>query len=99
MQGISLFLTKESSYIVMLINIFVVLQIGRVKFGQLHQIVRCHQAKDGRSKGEIIPLVQPLIPHVDCCEVLYVVVWLYVVHGGCYHSVQVVVGEQVSKKH
>ena len=47
------YLTKEISFV--LIEIYVVLhQLGRVKFGQLQQIVRRHQANDGRSKGEVV---------------------------------------------
>ena len=56
-------------------------------------VVSRHQGNDGFAKGEVVPLVQPLVPHVDCSEVLDVVVspWLDVVHGGCHHCVQVLI--------
>ena len=59
------------------------------------------QGKDVGSKGEVVPLVQPLVPHVDCSEVLYVVAspWLNAVHGGCNHCVQVVIGQEGFKEH
>ena len=69
---------------------------GRVQHCQLFQIVRGQQEKDVGSKGEVVPLVQPLVPHVDRSEVLYVVAspWLEVLHGGCHHGVQAVIGQQ-----
>ena len=96
-QSILYKLTKKSSYVVIEISV-VLHQIGRIKFGEFQQIVRRHQTNDGRSKGEVVPLVQPLIPHVDCREVQEVVTWLNVVHGGCHHSVQVVVGQKMFKE-
>ena len=49
----------------------------------MSQRVSCHQGKDVWSKGEVVPLVQPLVPHVDCSEVLDVMAspGLGVVHG------------------
>ena len=75
-------------------------QERRIKSFQLSQTVGCHQGKDVWSKGEVVPLVQPLVPHVDCSEVLDVVAspWLDVVHGGCHHCVQVLVGDEGFKQ-
>ena len=87
---------RRHTFILELLNaLFVVLQVGRVKSFQLFQLFRCHQAKDGGSQREVVPLVQPFVPHVDCREVFYVVAspWLYVVHDGCHHCVQAVFGQ------
>ena len=76
------------------------LHIGGVDGFQLFQIVSCQQGKDVGSKGEVVPLVQPLIPHVDCSEVLYVVAspWLDVLYGGRHHCVHVVIGQKGLKQ-
>ena len=62
--------------------------------------VRVHQWMDDFTKGEVVPLVQPLVPHVDCSEVLDVVAspWLDVVHGGCHHCVQVLISDEGFKQ-
>ena len=75
-------------------------KIRRIKRCQQFQVVGCHQGKDVWSKGEVVPLVQPLVPHVDCSEVLDVVAspWLDVVHGGCHHCVQVLIGDEGTKE-
>ena len=79
---------------------FMVLEVRRVQCSQLSQIVRSQQGKDVGSKGEVVPLVQPLVPHVDCSEVLDVVAspWLDVVDGGCHHCVQAVAGQEGFKQ-
>ena len=73
-----------------------VLQKRRIKGLQLSQTISCHQGQDVWSKGEVVPLVQPLVPHVYCSEVLDVVAspWLDVVHGGCHHCVQVLAADE-----
>ena len=75
-------------------------QIGRVKCFEPFQIVRGQQGKDDMSKQEVVPFVQPLVPHVDCSEVLYVVSshWLYVAHGACHNSVQIVIGQEMPEE-
>ena len=77
--------------------IYISLQVGTVKLSQLCQMFSFQQGKDGRSQGQVVPLVQPLVPHVDCSEVLYVVSshWLYVAHGACHNSVQGVNGQKM----
>ena len=72
------------------VNLFIYL-IWRPSHFQKLEVVTSHQGKNGFSKGEIVPLVQPLVPHVDCSEVLDVVAspWLDILHGGCHHCVQV----------
>ena len=81
-------------------NLFAILKEGRIKSFQLSQSVSSHHWNDVWSKGEVVPLVKPLVPHVDCSEVLDVVAnpWLDVVHGGCHHGVQVLIGDQGFKK-
>ena len=84
----------------MLVIIYMSLQVGRIKLSQLCQMFSCHQGKDDRSQGQVVPLVQPLVPHVECCEVLYVVSshWLYVAHGACHNSVQGVIGQKIPEE-
>ena len=45
-------------------NAFKLLQVRRVKYFQVLQIVRGEEGKDGGTKGEVVPLVQPLVSHV-----------------------------------
>ena len=70
----------------------VFLQVRRIKICQKSQTLRCQQWKDVGSKGEVVPLVQPLVPHVHRSEVLYVVAspWLNVVEGGCDNSLKII---------
>ena len=81
-------------------TILVLCHVGRVKFCKLCQLVRGQHGKNGRSKGEVVPLIQPIEPHVDGSEVLYVVAgpWLDVVEGGCYYGVQVLFAEDGFKE-
>ena len=74
--------------------------IRRAQYPQMLLTMRCQQGKNGFTKGEVVPLVQPLVPHVDCSKVLDVVAspWLDVVHGGCHHCVQVLFGDEGFKE-
>ena len=79
-------LTQDCGHTGFIFEAFVVFQVRRVKSCQLFQICRSQQGKNIGPKGEVVPVVQPLVPHVDGSEVIYVVTssWLNVVEGGCY---------------
>ena len=93
------FLTFVRRHVLNIVHTITIgLHIGRFEFFKLPHAIRVQQRKDGITKGEVVPLVQPLVPHVDCSEVLDVFAspWLDVVHGGCHHCVQVLI-HSVSK--
>ena len=89
------YFTKECGLIVPTL-----LHERRINRSQFGHIVSCHQGENVWPKRVVVPLVQPLVPHVDCSKVLDVFAspWLDVVHSGCHHCVQVLVGDEGLKQ-